>query len=107
MKEFIKKHIDRILIITGVVVAVVGNVVGWALGIPLTFSLYAAILLLFTIGFIGVGLIFLSNRIKAGRPKLSKAIRYLVVFFGLIMLFVDIAWFASGIIDLLIVAYGA
>ena len=97
MKEFIKKHIDLILIITGVVVSVVGNLIGWALGIPLTFSLYAAILLFFTIGFIAVGLVLFSERFYKTKPNLRKAIRYLVSFFGLIMLFIDIAWFVGGI----------
>jgi hypothetical protein len=105
MKEFIKKHIDIILIATGVV-ALVGNVIAWALGIPHTFSLYAAILLLFTIGFIATGLILMSNRIKADKPKPSKAIRYVVVFFGLIMGFVDITRFVNGIGDLRVLPYG-
>jgi uncharacterized membrane protein len=106
MKEFIKKHIDIILIIAGVVVAVVGNVIAWAVGIPHTFSLYAAILLLFAIGFIATGLILMSNRIKADKPKPSKAIRYVVAFFGLIMVFVDITRFVNGIGDLRALSYG-
>ena len=105
MRAYIKKHLDIVLIAAGVVVAVVGNVVGWALDIPLTFSVYAAIFLLFTIGLIGAGLILLSDRIKASKPKLSKVIRYLVVFLGLIMVFVTIAWLASGIIDLVVPSY--
>ena len=97
MKEFIKKHIDKILIIAGATVSVVGNLIAWGLGIPRTFSLYSAILLLFTIGFLAVGLVLFSERFRKAKPNLRKAIRYFVAFFGLIMLFIDIAWFVGGI----------
>ncbi len=98
MKEFIKKHIDIILIITGVVVAVVGNVIAWALGIPRTYSLHAAILLFFTIGLLVAGLLLFSDRLRKTKPRLRMAIRYIAVFFGLIMTFVDIAWLVTGIL---------
>ncbi len=97
MKEFIKKHIDIILIATGVLVAVVGNVIAWALGIPRTYSLYAAILLFFTIALLATGLLLFSDKLRKTKPRLRMAIRYITVFFALIMVFVDIAWFFAGI----------
>ena len=106
MKEFIKKHIDKILIITGVVVAVGGNVIAWALNLPRTYSLYAAILLLFTIGFLVAGLLLFSDKLRKTKPRLRMAIRYIAVFFGLIMTFVAIAWLVGGIIDLILVSNG-
>lgn len=97
MKELMKKNIDVILIAIGVIAAVVGNLIGWALHIPLTFSLYSAILLLFTIGVLATGLILLGERIRKTNPGRRMAIRYSVAFIGLIMIFIDIAWFVGGI----------
>lgn len=97
MKDFIKKNIDFILIAIGVVVAVVGNLIGWALRVPLTFSLYSAVLLLFEIGILAAGLILLGERFAKTNPERRMAIRYSVAFIGLIMIFIDIAWFVGGI----------
>lgn len=97
MKEFLHKNIDKILIIAGVVVSVAGNLIAWAAGIPRTFSLYSAILLFFTIALLVAGLIFFSDKLRKTKPRLRMAIRYIVVFFALIMIFVDITWFVAGI----------
>jgi len=98
MKEFLHKHIEKILIIAGVVVSVAGNLIAWAVGIPRIGSLYAAILLLFTIALLASGLIMLSNKIKKKAPRMSMAIRYFVAFFGIIMVLIDITWFVGGIL---------
>ncbi len=97
MKEFIKKNIDLILIITGAVVAVVGNLIGFALGLPLTFSVYSAILLFVTIGIIEAGLFLLGERYKVTNPSRRMKIRYAAAFVGLIMFFIAVAWLFGGI----------
>ena len=97
MKEFVKKNLDIILIVIGAVIGVVGNLIGWALHRPLTFSLYSAILLPFTIGPLVAGLILLGERFRKTNPGRRMAIRYAAASLGLIMFFVNVVWLIGWI----------